>query len=182
MEKPTIIMHICCAICGVYLCEVLKEKYNIILFFYNPNIHPQDEYEKRRDSAKKLAEIYNVEFIEGKYEPEKWLSEITGLEKEPEGGKRCPVCFRMRLFQTALIAQNNNAKYFLTTLASSPFKDENIVNQIGEDLAKKFNLNFLKLTELKENKKQIWQKTRALAKQYNFYRQKYCGCVFSSYK
>lgn len=182
MEKPTIVIHICCAICGAYLCETLKEKYNIILFFYNPNIHPLDEYEKRRDSAKKLAEIYNIEFIEGKYEPEKWLNEVKGLENEPEGGKRCPVCFKMRLLQTALLAKEKNAQYFLTTLAASPFKDENTVNQIGEQLANEFKLKFLKLSELNEDKKQIWQKTRALAKQYNFYHQKYCGCTFSQRK
>lgn len=176
--KPSLVIHVCCAICGAYLCELLKEKFNLIIFFYNPNIHPRDEYEKRKDSAKKLSEIYGAEFVEGEYETDKWFETVKGLEGEPEGGKRCPICFQMRLYKTALLANNKNAEYFTTTLSASPYKNEQIVNEIGQDIAKELNLKFLKISELGD-RKEIWKKSRELAKKYNFYHQKYCGCVFS---
>ncbi|MFA5386377.1 MAG: epoxyqueuosine reductase QueH [Candidatus Paceibacterota bacterium] len=177
-QKPKILLHVCCAVCGAYLIELLKEKYEVILYFYNPNIHPKEEYEKRKESAKKLAEIYNIDFIEEKYIPEKWFEIIKGLENELEGGKRCPICFEMRLRETAISAENNNIPYFTTTLSISPYKDEKIINETGEKIAKEYDLNFLEIGEL-GNKQDLWQKTKELAKKHNFYHQKYCGCIFS---
>lgn len=183
--KQKILLHVCCAICGAAITDLLKDKYDIVILFYNPNIHPKEEYEKRRDSVKKLAEIYNLQFIEGEYDDKNWFEKIKGLEKEPEGGVRCPVCFAMRLEYAGKIAKENNCSAFLTTLAMSPYKNEVQINEIGKHVAGNFGLQFLTAEDLaggidvREFKKQIWQKSRQLAKQYEFYHQIYCGCVFS---
>lgn len=195
MKDKKIVLHICCAICGVYLVEHLVgvQNFEPLLYFYNPNIHSKinpslaegegggidDEYQKRLESVKKLAEIYKLELIEGEYEPKKWFEKVQGLEDEPEGGKRCSVCFKMRLEKTAQIAKEKNISYFTTTLSASSFKDEKLIAQIGKEIADKYNLQFIDSFGDQEFKKQALQKARLLAKEYNFYHQKYCGCVFS---
>ena len=179
-EKSKIILHTCCAVCGAYLCELLKNEFSeVLIYFYNPNIYPKEEYEKRLASAKKLAEIYGVEFVEGEYDSENWLERVRDLEREPEGGKRCPVCFAMRLEKTAQLAKEKGFECFTTTLAMSPYKNEKLTDEIGEIIAKENNLKFLKSTELNQSKQDIWKKTRELAKKMEFYHQKYCGCQFS---
>lgn len=183
--KPKILLHVCCAICGAALTDLLKDKYDIVILFYNPNIHPKEEYEKRRGSVKKLTEIYNLQFIEGEYDDKNWLEVVKGLEYEPEGGARCTVCFKMRLKKAAEFAKAQNCTGFLTTLSMSPYKNEEQINMIGKDVAEKFGLQFLTAQDLagaedvKEFKKKVWQKSRELAKKYEFYHQKYCGCMFS---
>lgn len=162
------------------MAELLKNDFNPVIFFYNPNIHPKEEYEKRKSSAKKLAEIYDLEFIEEDYNPQEWLEKVKGLEKEPEGGARCPVCFEMRLLKTALIAYEKNIDIFTTTLAVSPYKNELTINEVGKKIAEDFSLRFLKSSELNLSKKDIWQKSREFARRYDFYHQKYCGCTFSN--
>jgi len=181
-EKPKLLLHVCCAVCGAYLTEILKSKFTPAIYFYNPNIHPKEEYEKRKDSAKKLAEIYQVGFIEEAYDPEKWFENVKNLEEEPEGGKRCPICFETRLLKTAEAAQKRKIKNFTTTLAVSPYKNENIINQIGHKVAKDLPIDFIELSNLDLSKKEIWQRSRDLARKYNFYRQKYCGCIFAAKK
>jgi len=180
-KKSKILLHTCCAICAVNLVELLKREFEPLIFFYNPNIHPKSEYEKRKESVKKLAKIYNVEFIEGSYEVEKWFKEIKGLEKEPEGGKRCPICFKIRLLKTAKLAKERDIKYFATTLAASPYKDEKIIEKLGKKIAEEFELEFLSLTDFGLEKNASWRRSRQLARKYNFYHQKYCGCVFSKF-
>jgi len=179
--KQKILLHVCCAICGAALTELLKDKYDVVILFYNPNIHPKEEYEKRKDSVKKLAEIYNLQFIEGEYDDKNWFELVKGLEQEPEGGARCPVCFKMRLEKTGQVAKENNCTGFLTTLAMSPYKNENQINEIALRLASltQGKAKFLTLKDLGIDKKQIWQKSRELARKYEFYHQKYCGCVYS---
>jgi len=175
-----LVLHTCCAVCGVYLCELLKGRFSeILIYFYNPNVHPEEEYKKRLESAKKLAEIYGFEFQEGEYDSKNWFERVKGLENEPEGGRRCPVCFEMRLRKTAELAKNRGFEYFATTLAISPHKNEKIVNDLGLQIAKEFGLNFLTSSDLGQSKKEIWQKGRKAAKKYDFYHQKYCGCIFS---
>ncbi len=144
----------------------------------NSRAHPpQEEYEKRKQSVKKLAEIYNLELIEGEYEPEKWFENIKGFELEPEGGARCPLCFKMRLLKTAEYAKEQGIKYFATTLSISPYKQVQLINQIGEKISRELDLEFVPMSE--ELKSELWQKSRQLARKYNFYHQKYCGCIFS---
>lgn len=191
-SKEKILIHVCCAICGAALTELLKDKFEAVLYFYNPNIHPEDEYLKRRDAVKSLAEIYNVKFFEGNYDKENWFEIVKGLEKEPEGGARCPVCFKMRLEKAGEFAKEQGCAGFLTTLAMSPYKNELQINEIGKFMAEKFGLQFLTIEEIigsipgidhaDEFKKKIWQKSRELARQYQFYHQKYCGCVYSMRK
>lgn len=177
--KPKLMLHVCCAICGAYLTEILQKEFQPILFYHNPNIHPKEEYEKRKEAGQKLAQIYHLEFIEGIYDPDNWFKAIKGFEVEPEGGKRCPVCFKMRLLETAMAAQKRKIEIFTTTLAVSPYKNEILTDIIGEEIAKNLSLRFLKSSEFDQSKKEIWQKTRLLARKYGFYHQKYCGCILS---
>ena len=180
--KPKLVLHICCAICGAYLSELLKDRFEIIYYYYNPNIHPEEEYIKRRESVQKLASIYASEFIEGDYEVQEWYQTIAGFEGEPEGGKRCPLCFRMRIAKTAKLALAKGATYFTTTLATSPYKNDDIIGRIGTDIAGDLGLTFLTMADFGESKKDIWAKTRTLAKEYGLYHQNYCGCTFSIWK
>jgi epoxyqueuosine reductase len=195
MKESKIILHTCCAVCGAYLCELLKNQFKeVLIYFYNPNIYPKEEYEKRLTSAKKLAEVYDLEFIEGEYDYENWLERIKGMEKEPEGGKRCPICFAMRLEKTAQLAKEKGFEYFTTTLAMSPYKNEKIIDELGGKIAEEYGIKYLTLHAgdkiIQEEKQDIlpctelvlvqgWKKTRELAKKMEFYHQKYCGCQFS---
>lgn len=181
-SRPKLVLHICCAICGAYLSELLKDRFEIVYYFYNPNIHPEAEYEKRKASVRKLAELYDSEFIEGDYEVQAWHNTIAGFESEPEGGKRCPLCFRMRIAKTAQLAILKGAAHFTTTLAASPYKNEAIIGAIGTDIAREHDLTFLTMADFGEPKKDIWAKTRVLAKEHGFYHQNYCGCTFSIWK
>lgn len=178
-DKPKIIIHVCCAVCGAALVELLKERLEPIVFFYNPNIYPQLEYERRKQSAETLASNNSLEFIEGTYENDIWLKQVKGLEKELEGGKRCDVCFAMRLQKAAELTKNSGAAYFTSTLFLSPYKNDFLINKIGEQIGKQFDLSFLTIQDLSISKKEFWQKTREVARKNNFYHQKYCGCVFS---
>lgn len=177
-EKPKLILHVCCAVCGAALADALKDQFELTLFYYNPNIWPKEEYERRLEAVKKLSEIYQLNFEEGEYENELWLERVKGWEDEPEGGRRCPICFEMRLEKTAELAKKQGASYFTTTLAISPFKDEEGINAIASRIAQANDLKFLPLAAIGD-KKDLWQKSRLLAKQYQLYHQKYCGCPFS---
>ena len=178
-EKPKILLHVCCAVCGSYLVKILKERFEPVVFYYNPNIYPKDEYEKRSESAKKLAETNNANFIEAEYDYDNWRKAVRGFEKEPEGGKRCPICFALRLQKTAEEARQNNIPFFATTLSLSPYKDEDVIDKIGEEIGREKNVRFVTSRELCPDKKDFWQKTREIARQEGFYHQKYCGCEFS---
>lgn len=174
-----ILVHLCCAICGAALIEKLKENFEPTIFFCNPNIYPIEEYEKRKESVIKLAEIYNLNFIEENYDAENWQEKIKGKENEPERGERCYDCFEMRLEKTAEFAIKNNFEIFTSSLFVSPFKDENQVNLAGKNISEKFGIKFLEMKDVIENKLENWKKTRELSKKYGFYFQKYCGCFFS---
>jgi hypothetical protein len=179
MVKPKILVHICCAICAVALIEKLKQDFEPVLFYYNPNIYPEDEYEKRMQSVVKMAEIYSVEFFEASYEPEIWQKKIKGKEDDPERGARCYDCFEMRLQKTAKLAEEQGIGIFTTSLFVSPFKDEKQVDLAGKNIAKAENIKYLAMADILENKSENWKKTRELAKRHNFFFQKYCGCKFS---
>ena len=171
-----LLLHICCANCGTVVIERLNEKFNLTLFWYNPNIQPKYEYEKRLRDVKKLAKIYNLPLIIGSYNVKYWFDLVRGFEKEPEGGKRCPICFKMRLTRTAKYAQENGFSYFTTTLTVGPQKNAEIINKTGEEISKKYNLNFYKANF---KKKDGFKRSIELSKKYDFYRQNYCGCIFS---
>jgi len=171
-----LLLHICCANCGIAAIEKLLPDFKLTLFWYNPNIHPLTEHQKRLVDVKKLAKIYKLDLIVNDDDFEKWLILTKGLEKEPEGGKRCSFCFKMRLKKTAQLAKKNGFDYWGTTLSAGPQKDVQIINSMGAILADKYRLQFYSANF---KKKDGFKKSVILGKKYNFYRQNYCGCVFS---
>lgn len=179
-EVPSLLLHSCCAPCSSYCLEYLSKFFRITVFYYNPNISPRNEYEMRVEEQKRLIRemdtAYPVEFMEGVYEPEKYYELVQGLEQEPERGKRCEVCFKMRLLEAAKAAKAMNAAYFTTTLSISPLKSAKLLNEIGEKIAKEEGISYLPSDFKKKNG---YKKSIELSKEYNLYRQNYCGCVFS---
>lgn len=177
---PTLLLHSCCAPCSSYVIEYLSKYFKITVFYYNPNISPDNEYRYRANEQKRLIEsmpLENpVEFLEGEYNPADFFEASKGLENEPEGGARCAKCFNLRLSKTAETAQQGNYDYFTTTLTISPLKNAQLINNIGKELSKKYNVPYL-LSDFK--KKNGYKRSIVLSNEYNLYRQNYCGCVFS---
>lgn len=180
--KPVkrLLLHSCCAPCSSYCLAYLSDYFEITDLYYNPNISPKDEYEKRVIEQKRLIEAmptkYPVHFLEGAYEPEKFYELAKGLEHEPEGGKRCERCFELRLREAAKIAREGGYDYFTTTLSISPLKNAKLLNEIGEAIAKEYGLSHLP-SDFK--KKEGYKHSVELSKEYDLYRQNYCGCIFS---
>ena len=178
-KVPKLLLHSCCAPCSSYVLLYLSQYFKITVFFYNPNIMPILEYQRRLEEQKRLLTFisskYPIDFIEGDYDNDSFLEQIKGLEKEPEGHKRCLKCYLLRLTKTAQQA-SNNYDYFATTLTVSPYKNAKIINEIGTSLEKEFKVKYLP-SDFK--KKDGYKKSIDLAKKYNLYRQQYCGCQFS---
>lgn len=173
-----LLVHTCCGICSLSYLELLRDG-EITLFFYNPNIHPKDEYEKRKGAVQKVAREFNFQFLEGKYNAEDWSKAVKGLEAEPENGKRCLVCFELRLKETAKIAQEQGFEAFTTTLNLSTYKDTKFINWKGEELAKEFGIKYLNFDFDRSKRFGLSRKAHQLAKPLSLYHQKYCGCVYS---
>lgn len=172
MER--LLLHICCGICASIPIEVLKKDgFRVSGFFYNPNIHPQDEYDRRLKVAEEVARRREIELIVGDYEPEKWEDKIQGLEDEPEGGRRCFVCYRLRLEETFKRAKEEDFAYFGTTLSISPHKNTAAINEAGTAIGQSQFLNY----DFKKN--EGFKLATAFARKHSFYRQHYCGCIFS---
>lgn len=174
---PKLLLHICCAPCGGYLSKEFFKNFEPVLFFYNPNVWPKEEYEKRLKEVKKFCQKNKIKLIKGEYENDFWLEKIKGFEKEPEGGERCKICFQLRLEKTAQRTEDLGIKNFSTSLAISPHKNLETIKNIGEEIAKKYNLKFIVFDELE--KKNLWPRARDFSKRENFYHQRYCGCVYS---
>lgn len=174
MEK--LLLHICCAPDAAYAIEYFGRDYYLIGYFYDPNIHPEEEYRLRLSETKRLSDILSFTLYEGEYDPERWFSITEGMDKEPEGGKRCEICFRMRLERSASFARTMGVDFFSTVLTVSPHKDAKLINRIGREVAGRFGLRFLE-ADLK--KKDGFKKSIILSKKYGLYRQNYCGCVYS---
>lgn len=179
--KPSLLMHCCCAPCSSYCLEYLNKYFDITVLYYNPNISPFEEYEHRKSELRRfINEKFKkdeIKSIDCDWENDKFLSSIKGLEKEKEGEKRCKVCFTLRLEKAAKVAAENNFDYFVTTLSISPLKDANLLNEIGIELSEKYNVKYLP-SDFK--KKEGYKRSLILSKEYNLYRQNFCGCVFSS--
>ena len=179
-EGEKLLLHACCAPCSSAVLERIGNFFEISILYYNPNITEKEEYEKRIVEIKKLISMihpkYKVSLIEGDYNPEKFFEMAKGLEKEPERGKRCYKCYEMRLEETAKIAEKLGFNHFATTLTLSPHKNSNWINEIGEELTKKYNTNYL-YSDFK--KKNGYKRSIELSKEYNLYRQDYCGCIYS---
>lgn len=179
----TLLLHSCCAPCSSYVLEYLSEYFSITLFYYNPNIYPSEEYEKRVDEQENLIKEINkkiknkISFIEGKYDSDRFYEMARGLENVKEGGERCFKCYELRLREAALLAKQLKFDYFTTTLSISPMKNARKLNEIGERLAAEYNIAHL-TSDFK--KKNGYKRSIELSKEYNLYRQDYCGCVFSA--
>ena len=179
-EPSTLLLHSCCAPCSSYVLKYLSNYFKITLLYFNPNISPREEYEKRVAEQKRLIKEmpvkYPVSFIEGRYNPQEFYDAVKGLEKEPEGGARCFVCYEMRLREAAKYARDGGFDYFTTTLSISPLKNAGKINEIGERIAGEYGVKHLP-SDFK--KKEGYKQSVELSKEYNLYRQNFCGCVFS---
>jgi len=174
--KPKVLVHICCVGCGVYVAQELKNDYEPVLYFYNPNIYPAEEYQKRLEEAEKIAKKFKLKIISKKYDHKLWLKKVKGREKDPERGERCLICYKDRLEETAILAKKMNFSFFATTLTTSPHKDAIAIIKIGQEMGKKYGVNFL---EKDFKKHDGFKKSACLAKDLGLYRQNYCGCEFS---
>jgi predicted adenine nucleotide alpha hydrolase (AANH) superfamily ATPase len=176
--KPAILLHICCAPCGTHVARELSERYSVRGFFFNPNIQPEEEYRLRENEARALAEKDGFPLEAGGNSAEAWLEAVRGLEGEPEGGRRCEACYRHRLERTAAAARDNGIPFFTTTLTISPLKKASVINPIGLEAARLAGSG-VQFIEADFKKKDGFKKSCALSKALGFYRQNYCGCLFS---
>ncbi|NOZ83439.1 MAG: ribonuclease HII [Epsilonproteobacteria bacterium] len=175
--KKSVLLHTCCAPCASGTIEQLKnDGYNITLFFYDPNISPESEYIRRSKETERLAEIYDIGFIKGKYDPLLWNKLTEKLSNEPELGRRCTICYHMRMSETAKKARGLNFDAFTTTLTISPHKDAKRIYQLGNSIEKRLGIKFIFYDFKKKNG---LLKSIQNSKKYNFYRQNFCGCVYS---
>lgn len=191
-QPPRLFLHSCCAPCSSYVLEYLRKYFQITVFYYNPNISMEPEYRKRVEEQKRLIAAYNeqvksgaeserkegylIDIVEGDYEPERFFEIAKGLEQCPEGGERCFVCFNLRLEETAKKAVEGRYDYFATTLTISPLKNAVKLNEIGEQLAKEYGISWLPSDFKKRNG---YKRSIELSKEYDLYRQDYCGCIYS---
>ena len=177
---PKLLLHSCCAPCSSYTLEYLSKYFEITLFYYNPNISPEEEFVKRTEELRRLlAEMpmsHPVSLIVGEYDPREFYDAVKGLEQEPEGGERCFVCYRLRLEKTARLASELGFEYFTTTLSISPYKNAEKLNEITSELGEIYKVRALP-ADLK--KRGGYKRSIELSKQYSLYRQDYCGCIFS---
>jgi len=176
MAKKRLLLHACCGPCSTQVIETLKPEFDVTLFFYNPNIYPQEEYRRRLSAMKKVAKEWKLSLIVEEHNPKIWMEYVKGAEKEPEGGKRCELCFRHRLEKTAEFAKKNNYDFFGTTLTISPSKDSTLINEIGKKLQQEYKVDFLE-RDFKKN--DGYNKSVEFSKNLGLYRQKYCGCEYS---
>ena len=177
---PRLLLHSCCAPCSSYVLEYLSAYFEITVFYFNPNISPEEEYGKRVEEQKRLISqmpaSHEIHFLEGRFDPKEFYGAVRGLEHIPEGGERCHACFRLRLEETARQASEKGYDYFTTTLTISPLKNAAILNEIGEELAGRYKVRWLPSDFKKKNG---YRRSVELSREYDLYRQDYCGCVFS---
>ena len=177
-KKPKLLLHVCCAPCSSHCLSVLDPFFDITVFYYNPNISPFEEYERRLNEEKRFLHLAypHIKVVDAVYDNEKFEELAKGLENLKEGGERCKKCYRLRLEKTAEFAKQNGYDYFTTTLTVSPYKHSATLNEIGEEVANKYQTKYLFSDFKKQNG---YQHSIELSKQYNLYRQDYCGCQYS---
>ncbi len=170
----SVLLHICCGVCAAGAAErLLSEGYEVRGYFFNPNIYPDTEYRKRLEAVKRVAYELDFPFEEGLYAPGEWMAETEPLKEEPEGGKRCEVCFRYRLSDTFTRLDEFGCDYFTTTLTIGPRKPADVINRIGKDIGGDRYL----VRDFK--KKAGFQRAGELAEEWKIHRQHYCGCIYS---
>ena len=186
IRKNRLLLHSCCGPCSTACIERVLADYKVSIFFYNPCITDKKEYEKRKEAQIKFLNAFNenlpeedkVEFIEGEYLPEEFFEVAAEYADEPEGGLRCTECFKLRLDRTARAALKMGYDIFGTTLTVSPHKNYNLISAIGCEIGSKYNVEFL---DIDFKKKAGFQRSIQMSKEYELYRQNYCGCEFSKY-
>lgn len=179
-RAPKLLLQACCAPCSSYVIELLSNYFQITILYYNPNIYPFSEYEKRLGEVRKLIKLINgknpINIMEVDYDSASFDSISKGLENEKEGGIRCHKCYYLRMEKTAKLAKEYNYDFFTTTLSISPYKNAQVLNRIGEVLEEKYHVRYL-YADFK--KKEGYKRSIELSKQFNLYRQEYCGCKYS---
>ena len=182
-EVPSLLIHSCCAPCSSYCLEYLSEFFKITVLYYNPKIYHREEYEFRADEQERFIKKFNakipITFIKADYSPNDFYAIAQGLEKEPEGGERCTKCYKLRLEYTAKLAKELNMDYFTTTLSISPLKDACRLNTIGLELEDIYKVPYL-VSDFK--KKNGYKRSVELSKEYDMYRQNFCGCIYTNTK
>lgn len=176
--KPSLLLHSCCAPCSSYVISFLYPYFNITVLYYNPNIEPLEEYEKRKKEQIRFIKEFdkNIKFLDIEYLNEEFENNIKGLELCPEGGERCHKCYEIRLSKTALKAEELGFEYFGTTLTVSPYKSAKVLNELGLKLENNYNVKYL-YSDFKKN--EGYKKSIAYSHEYNLYRQEFCGCKYS---
>lgn len=179
-NPPRLFLHSCCAPCSSYTLEYLSNYFDITVYYFNPNISPKEEFDKRFAEQKRLIDSLPaknpIKLVLGEYDYNDFLQIARGLENVAEGGERCFRCYRLRLESTARIAKEQGFDYFCTTLSISPLKNSQKINQIGYEVAQKYGIKWLP-SDFK--KREGYKRSIELSKEYNLYRQSFCGCVFS---
>ncbi len=194
-ETPSLLLQACCAPCSSYCLEYLREYFKVTVFYYNPNISRRSEYEKRKEEEKRLIFLYNsqvesgdftgmhstpsaqkIEILDCDYDKESFDKAVRGLEHCPEGGERCTACYHLRLKKTAEAAKAGGFDYFSTTLTISPLKDAERLNTIGASLGEAYGVKFLPSDFKKKNG---YKRSTELSREFDLYRQNYCGCAYS---
>ncbi|SHK68934.1 hypothetical protein SAMN02745136_03099 [Anaerocolumna jejuensis DSM 15929] len=177
---PSLLLHSCCAPCSSYCLEYLTDYFHVTIFYYNPNISYKEEYDRRVQEQMRLIKALPVKnpisFLEGNYEPEAFYQIAKGLENQPEGGDRCFACYELRLKEAAKCAKEHGFDYFTTTLSISPHKNAAKLNEIGEQAASEYGVSYLNSDFKKRNG---YKRSIELSREYELYRQDYCGCVYS---
>lgn len=174
MKGKKVLLHTCCGVCACACIERLKEeRFTPIVFFFNPNIQPQIEYQKRRDATSIVAKALDVQMLEGEYQPSDWYKDLQPYSQEAEGGRRCRLCYRLRLEESFKVSVKEECDYFTTTLSLSPHKISSVIIGIGKDISRN---NFLPFDFKKEDG---FKKSIIAVKELNLYRQNYCGCTYS---
>lgn len=177
---PSLLLHSCCAPCSSYVLEYLSQHFRITVFYYNPNIFPEEEYHMRAEEQRRFIEAFPakhpITFIEGEYIPKDFYDCAKGMELLPEGGERCFACYRLRLEASAKIAKEKGCDFFATTLSISPLKNAEKLNEIGEQLSEQYQTHWLPNDFKKKNG---YKRSTELSKEYGMYRQDYCGCIYS---
>ncbi|MCK4589796.1 MAG: epoxyqueuosine reductase QueH [Nanoarchaeota archaeon] len=172
-----VLLHACCGPCIIGLLDFFQD-HDLTLFFYNPNIEPKEEYQKRLESVKKIAQEFNLKLIEDDYENGLWHSVVDHYQDEPEGGERCKICFKIRLENLGLTAKSNGFDAMATSLSVNVWKDTQFINQTGQEIAERLGLKFFNFNLDQEQIKKICYQEKELSKQHNLYIQKYCGCLY----
>ncbi len=180
-SKKDLLLHSCCGPCSTAVITFLNNYFNITIYYYNPNIEPLNEYLKRKEEQIRFIKEYNqknkanIKFLDCDYDNSSFKHIAKGLEQEKEGGARCHKCYYLRLLNTAQKAQEKNFEYFGTTLTVSPYKNSSVINLIGEKIANNLNIKYI-YGDFKKN--DGYKKSITLSKEYNLYRQDYCGCLY----